>query len=104
MEPFTDMNDRTLEKRINQLRRDVQDFAGRAAAVARSVNLQGRDPGSDPLYQRLSSIRNFLQHKLTTAEQEFIRRAQNTPTPRAPSFGATLLELCLPWRRVRAPR
>ena len=104
MKQLTTMNDERLQTHIEQLQRDVHDFRERAARVASKVSCEGRETGSDPLYQRLASIRVFLQSKLKEAEQEFERRAHERAKQPAISLGAALLEWCLPWRRARATR
>ena len=104
MKPFTDMNDKELKEHLVRLKRDVQDFSGRATHVAATVRSEGRDVLSDPLYQRYSSIREFLRKPLADAEREDQRRREAPADARSLSLGAVLAELCFPWRRARATR
>jgi hypothetical protein len=104
MEKLMRMNDSELQKHAEQLKRDVSDFSGRAARVASELKHDGREYGSDPLYQRFASIRDFLQDKLVRVEGEVARRAHDNSRRPSMSFGAALLELSLPWRRTRASR
>ncbi|MNC88059.1 hypothetical protein D3C83_38410 [compost metagenome] len=104
MKQFTIMDDGELGKLIIQLRRDVHDFCGRVAHVATALKLEGREHDSDdPLYQRLSSIRDFLQKQLERAEEEAARRALEREKRRRPvtSPGAALWAHFLPRRRVK---
>jgi len=101
MKQLTTMNDAGLAQHVERLKHDVQDFCGRTARVASTLKCEGQDHGSDPLYQRLSSIRDFLRQELAQAEQEVMRRAKRRP---ATSLGAALLELSMPWRRIRATK
>lgn len=104
MKQLTKMNDAELQKHVGQLKRDVRDFCDRAAQVASVLKHEGREHGSDPLYQRFASIRDFLKEKLVQAEREAERRAHEKAKRPAISFGAALLELCTPWRRARATK
>lgn len=104
MEKLMRMDDSELQKHVEQLKRDVSDFSGRAARVASELKHDGRKYGSDPLYQRFTSIRDFLQGKLERVEAEIARRALEKSRRPSMSFGAALLELSLPWRRSRASR
>ncbi|MGQ0749802.1 MAG: hypothetical protein ACT4PS_04640 [Betaproteobacteria bacterium] len=104
MKQFMMMNDSELEKHVEQLKRDVWDFTGRAARVASDLKHEAREYGNDPLYQRFTSIRDFLQEKLVQAEGEVTRRAHEKPKRAGVSFGAALLELSSPWRRIRASK
>jgi hypothetical protein len=105
MKQLTRMNNAELAQQVERLKRDVQDFCGRTADVASTLKGEGRDHGSDPLYQRLSSIRDFLREQLAEAEQEVTRRSHESAKRRpATSLGAALLELSLPWRRIRATK
>jgi len=105
MKQLTRMNDAELAQHVERLKRDVQDFSGRTAHVASTLKCEERDHGSDPLYQRLSSIRDFLREQLAEAEQEVTRRSDESEQRRpTTSLGAALLELSLPWRRIRATK
>jgi hypothetical protein len=104
MSKLRTMRDSELEKHAEQLKRDVSDFSSRADRVARELKHGGREYGSDPLYQRFASIRDFLQDKLVRVEREVARRAHEKSRRPKTSFGAALLELSLPWRRSRASR
>jgi hypothetical protein len=103
MKQLATMNDAGLAQHVERLKRDVEDFCGRTARVASTLKCEGRDHGSDPLYQRLSSIRDFLRQQLAQAEQEVTHRAHESAKRRpATSLGAAFLELSSPWRRIRA--
>jgi hypothetical protein len=104
MKPFTDMNDQELKGHIVRLKRDVHDFSGRATHVAAAVRFEGRDVLSDPLYQRYSSIREYLGKQLLDAEREDQRRREARASERSLSLGAALSGLCFPWRRARVTK
>lgn len=104
MRPLVEMNDCELTTHVERLRRDVNDFCGRAAQVASTLKREGHVHFNDPLYQRLSSIRDFLREQLGQAEGELERRMQAGGTRPATTLGAAVLGLCLPWRRARATK
>jgi hypothetical protein len=58
------MDDVQLQKELRRLERDVEDFRARAAAAAAAAERSGRSVISDPLHQRLTSIREFLANRL----------------------------------------
>ena len=67
--------DSHLHETIERLKRDVEDFAARAAREASALEREGRPILSNPLHQRLTSIRNHLSAQLREAEDEVARRA-----------------------------
>jgi hypothetical protein len=76
MRPLIGMNNAELARHVERLRDDVNDFCGRAAQVASALKYAGREHLIDPLYQRYSSIRDFLTEQLGQAERELKRRTR----------------------------
>jgi hypothetical protein len=87
------MRDAHLHDTIGRLKRDVEDFTARAAREASALEREGRPIGSNPLHQRLTSIRNHLSEQLRQAEEEVARRANLAATRRAWSLRTALAGL-----------
>ena len=104
MRPLMRMNDTDLARHVERLRYDVNDFCGRAAQVATTLTREGHEHSSDPLYQRFSSIRDFLWEQLGQAEGELERRRRAAAARPATTLGGAILGLSLPWRRARATK
>ena len=90
MDRLKTMGDVQLHEELRRLERDVEGFRMRAAAVAATVEDSGRAVLSDPLYQRLTSIHEFLADRLAEVEREIDRRTAEAAAPRTWSLRAIL--------------
>ena len=79
MKWVNDANERQLRQHVERLHRDIQDFDQRASQQQARLEREGRFSRSEPLYQRLTSIRDHLQGQLHEAQQELGRRTRVTP-------------------------
>jgi hypothetical protein len=71
------LTDKRLLEHIAQLERDARDFDQRASLQKTLLERQDRFSPSDPLYQRLTSIRDHLHADLRRARGELEARRQD---------------------------
>jgi len=74
MEWSKNLSDSQLQEHVQRLQSDIQDFDLRADRERAALELEGRFSASDPLYQRLTFIRDQLRNDLKQAENELRRR------------------------------
>jgi hypothetical protein len=77
MNPFAELSDKRLLENSRRLERDIQDFDRRANRQKAILERQRRFSSSEPLYQRLTSIRDQLRADLRRAEDEIERRRRS---------------------------
>jgi len=90
---LSNMRHADLEDEIRRLTRDVEDFTARARKEAVALEREGRAVLSDPLHQRLATIRDHLRDQLRTAQVELARRERAAAKPNRRSFRQTLAGL-----------
>ena len=93
MNRLSTMRDAHLHATIGRLKRAIEDFTARAATEASALEREGRPILSNPLHQRLTSIRNHLSAQLREAEDEVARRANLAARQPARSLRTALAEL-----------
>ena len=74
MDWLTQLSDARLHENIERLERDVQEFETRASQRKAILVRDRQFSMSDPLYQRLTSIRDHLRGQLRQARDELTRR------------------------------
>jgi hypothetical protein len=77
MNRFAEATDTRLVEHLEQLRRAVQDFEERARVQKTALEREDRFSQSEPLYQRLTSIRDHLRADLRSAQNELDRRERD---------------------------
>lgn len=82
MNGFAEVTDNRLLENIERLKRDIQDFEHRARLQKIVLERQDRFSLSEPLYQRLTSIREHLRADLRRAQDELERRRNRPVRPR----------------------
>jgi hypothetical protein len=87
---FRDLSDSRLHQEMERLRRDIQDFEGRTHQQTLVLEAEGRFSRSEPLYQRLASIRDYLKRQLREAQEEVDRRARARARRSKPSVRTAL--------------
>lgn len=65
-----------LAPRIERLRREIRDFEVRTSRHKAALDREGRYVPSDPLYQRLASIRDYLRSELRATQEKLDRRTR----------------------------
>ena len=80
MNPFAALTDKRLLETIERLERDVQRFEERANVHKSVLERQERYSDREPLYQRLTSIRDHLRAdlRLAVAEREARQRSRSS--------------------------
>jgi len=87
---FRNLSDSRLHEELERLRRDIQDFEGRAHRQMLVLEAEERFSRSEPLYQRLASIRDHLKRQLREAQEEVDRRARARATRSKPAVRAAV--------------
>lgn len=83
MNPFAELTDKRLLETIERLERDVRHFEDRANVHKSVLERQERFSAREPLYQRLTSIRDYLRSDLRLAVQEReVRQRSRSAEPR----------------------
>lgn len=77
MNDLTELSDRRLLENVEQLERGIQDIERRASLQKTILERQDRFSASEPLYQRLTSIRDHLRADLRRTQEELERRRRN---------------------------
>ena len=79
MNPYAELTDKRLLENIERLERDVQHFEDRANVHKSVLERQERYSAREPVYQRLTSIRDHLRAdlRLAVAEREARRRSRS---------------------------
>jgi hypothetical protein len=82
MNPLEGLSDKRLLEHIARLERDIQDIEHRVSLQKTLLERQDRFSASEPLYQRLTSIRDHLRADLQQAqgELELLRRGGYPPS------------------------
>ena len=93
MDRFKKLRAADLDGAIQRLRRDIADFDARAARESSALERAGRAIESDPLHQRLTSIRDHLKQDLKLAEEERGRRTRASQRKPAWSLRSALSAL-----------
>ena len=82
MHPLAELSDKRLLETIAGLERDVQQFEHRASLQKTILERQDRFSTSEPLYQRLTSVRDHLRDDVRQAQEELDRRRNTSHRPR----------------------
>lgn len=90
---LSNMRQADLEDEIRRLIRDVEDFTARAGKEALTLEREGRSVLSNPLHQRLATIRDHLREQLRMAQLERARRERAASKPTRRSFRQALAGL-----------
>ena len=69
MNHLTRLSDKRLREQIARLKRDIESFEHRAGLRRTILERQDRYSPSDPLYQRLTSIRDHMRVDLKQAQE-----------------------------------
>jgi hypothetical protein len=84
MNALAELSDKRLLKDLERLKHDIQDFEQRASLQKTILERQERFSPSEPLYQRLTSIRDHLRADLQRTQEELERRRRTgAAQPRA---------------------